>query len=83
MRRTIARTLESTGNDRAVALAGLIARIAHLSYANLAGIATFLGRYVVGGAQTAGKRDRPRTPIADGSHVTQCRSYASRVSVPR
>jgi len=33
---------------RAVALARLSAWIGHVSYANLAGIATFRGRYVVG-----------------------------------
>ena len=33
---------------RAVALCGLVAWIGHVSYANLAGIATFGGRYVVG-----------------------------------
>jgi hypothetical protein len=64
---------------RAVALGRLSAWIAHLSYANLAGIATFSGRYVVGLAQTAVENVAASRFQLIGS---QCRGYASRGSAP-
>jgi hypothetical protein len=51
--------MESTALDQTVAFVGDSAWIGHLSYAKVAGIATFDGRYVVGWAQTAAERRRP------------------------